>query len=95
MSETKSPAEQANMAADVLRDAVRKTEWKLPSETQRENLIAAVKEDLAAGAVYRDETEQRLVKLEAQTEVLADAVIAIAEVPVGVAPTIDAVKAER
>jgi hypothetical protein len=57
-------------------------------------VVAAVGEDLATVSATAARDEERLAKVEAQTQVLAEAVIAIALVSEDIAPTIKAVKAE-
>ena len=64
----------------------------MPSEVDRHTLVMALVEDLDATAQLG--AEERLAKVEAQTQVLAEAVIAISQVSVGIAPAIVAVKAE-
>jgi hypothetical protein len=58
----------------------------------RNVLVEAVAEDLRAGLVRTDEA--RLIKLEAQARVLAEAVIAIALAQDAIAPAVQAVKDE-
>ncbi len=94
VSEKKSEAGHANIAADIVREAHRDTGGDLPSNPQLSIIVAAIKEDLASADVDELNTEERMAKVEAQTQVLAEAVIAIAEVPVGIAPRVEAVKAE-
>ncbi len=74
---------------------MKETGGDLPSGPQLAIMVEALKQDLAAADVAQQGTEERLAKLEAQTDVLAEAVIAIADVPLGIAPTIAAVKSER
>jgi hypothetical protein len=62
------------------------------STADRAELIDAVEQDLTATAVDAVAAESRLLKLEAQTRGLAEAVIAITEPSVTVAPAVQAVK---
>jgi hypothetical protein len=64
----------------------------LPPEVPLDALVTAVAQDLAVAADTAATDEARLAKVEAQTQALAEAVIAISEVSAGVAPTIEAVK---
>jgi hypothetical protein len=94
MADRLSPEDQLDRAAALVREAVRQSGDGGGAELDRETLVAAVAADLAtlSGTAGRD--EERLAKVEAQTQVLAEAVIAIAKVSDGIAPTIKAVKAE-
>ncbi len=78
-------------AVEIARQAIRAggTEG-LTSDAQRQKLVRAVAQDLGD----HPGPEDRLAKLEAQTQVLAEAVIAIAEPSAAVAPAIQAVKIE-
>jgi hypothetical protein len=93
MADKLSPEDQLDRATAMVRDADRQG-GNVSSELDRETLVAAVAEDLATVSATAGRDEERLAKLEAQTQVLAEAVIAIAEVSDGIAPTIKAVKAE-
>jgi hypothetical protein len=86
-------ADQLERATEMVREAVQHG-GGMPSEADRRTMVTAIAEDLDATAETDLSTEARLTKVEAQTQVLAEAVIAISEVPVGIAPTIEAVKAE-
>src|SRR5688572_17086401 len=67
------------------------------SVVNRETLTDALTQDLDAAAHQTTGDRERLDKLETQTRVLADAVIAIADtgLSVSVGPAVAAVKAER
>jgi hypothetical protein len=93
MADKLSPEDQLDRATAMVREADRQG-GNVSSELDRETLVAAVAEDLATVSATAGRDEERLAKLEAQTQVLAEAVIAIAEVSDGIAPTIKAVKAE-
>jgi hypothetical protein len=93
MADKLSPEDQLDRATAMVREADRQG-GNVSSELDRETLVAAVAEDLATVSATAGRDEERLAKVEAQTQVLSEAVIAIAEVSVGIAPTIKAVKAE-
>jgi hypothetical protein len=58
------------------------------------NLVNALTDDFRAESQRATDDEERLAKIETQTRVLAEAVIAITAVDVAVAPAIQAVKDE-
>ena len=93
MADKLSPEDQLDRATAMVGEADRQG-GNVSSELDRETLVAAVAEDLATVSATAGRDEERLAKVEAQTQVLAEAVIAIAEVSDGIAPTIKAVKAE-
>jgi hypothetical protein len=93
MADRLSPQDQLDRATAMVREADRQS-GNVSSELDRETLVAAVAEDLATVSATAGRDEERLAKVEARTQVLAEAVIAIAEVSDGIAPTIKAVKAE-
>ena len=64
------------------------------SKAQVETLMDAIKQDLDTLAHKEMDDEDRLTKLETQTQVLAEAVIAITKTEETLAPAISAVKAE-
>ena len=64
------------------------------SKAQVETLVDAIKKDLSTLAHKEVDDEDRLAKLETQTQVLAEAVIAITKTEESLAPAISAVKAE-
>ena len=64
------------------------------SKAQVATLVAAIKQDLDTLANKRIDDEDRLAKVEKQTRVLAEAVIAIAETPEALALAVRAVKDE-
>jgi hypothetical protein len=82
-------------AVDLVREVFLETQnVRLPSEAALDTLVTAVAQDLAVTANTALSDQARLTKVEAQTHALAEAVIAISEVSVGIAPTIEAVKTE-
>ena len=93
MADKLSPEDQLDRATAMVREADRQG-GNVSSELDRETLVTAVAKDLATVSATAGRDEERLAKVEAQTQVLAEAVIAIAEVSDGIAPTIKAVKAE-
>ena len=93
MADKLSPGDQLDRAVAMVSDAVRQG-GNVASALDCETLVAAVSADLAAVTATAGRDEERLAKVEAQTQVLAEAVIAMAEVSAGIAPTIKAVKAE-
>jgi hypothetical protein len=93
MADKLSPEDQLERAVAMVGDAVRQG-GNVASAVDYETLVAAVSADLAAVTATAGRDEERLAKVEAQTQVLAEAVIAIAKVSDGIAPTIKAVKAE-
>lgn len=92
------------MAADLPGDADTKAarlltklsddEFIRLSKDQVGTLVDAIKEDLDTLAHKETADEDRLAKLETQTQVLAEAVIAITKTEETLAPAISAVKAE-
>jgi hypothetical protein len=64
------------------------------SKAQVGTLVDAIKQDLDTLAHKEIDDEERLAKLEVQTQVLAEAVIAITKTEETLAPAISAVKAE-
>jgi hypothetical protein len=92
------------MAADIPGDADTKAARLLPelsedefirlSKAQVGTLVDAIKQDLNTLAHKEMDDEDRLTKLETQTQVLAEAVIAITKTEETLAPAISAVKAE-
>ena len=60
------------------------------SPAARDGLVIAFANDLGTASA----SEERLTKIETQTRVLAEAVIAITETPAGLAPAVQAVKDE-
>jgi hypothetical protein len=93
MADKLSPEDQLERAVEMVRAAARES-GSVASEVDCETLAAAVAADLAVVAATAGTDEERLAKVEAQTQVLAEAVIAIAQVSDSIAPTIKAVKAE-
>jgi hypothetical protein len=67
---------------------------RLVSAEKRETVVAAVTEDLRATPDQAAIDEERLVKIETQTRVLAEAVIAITDTSDALAPAVQAVKDE-
>jgi cell division septum initiation protein DivIVA len=92
------------MAADLPGDADTKAarlltklsddEFIRLSKAQVVTLVDAIKQDLDTLAHKETDDEDRLTKLETQTQVLAEAVIAITKTEETLAPAISAVKAE-
>lgn len=64
------------------------------SNADADALISAVAEDMGTQSEKETLAEERLTKLETQTRVLSDAVIAITDPAEAVAPAIQAVKNE-
>ena len=64
------------------------------SKAQVGTLVDAIKQDLDTLAYKERDNEERFTKLETQTQVLAEAVIAITKTEETLAPAISAVKAE-
>jgi hypothetical protein len=64
------------------------------SVDERQTLVDALARDLLAASNLADAEEERLVKIETQTRVLAEAVIAITATSDAVAPAVQAVKDE-
>ena len=93
MADKLGPEDQLDRATAIVLEADRQS-GNVSSELDRETMVAAVAEDLATLSATAGRDEERLAKVEAQTQVLAEAVIAIAEVSVSIAPSIKAVKAE-
>ncbi len=85
----------AHTAVELVTQACR-DEHTIPSAAQRDELVAAVTEDLAAALPpdHLVSASERLAKVEAQTLALSEAVIAISESHIAVAPAIAAVKSE-
>jgi hypothetical protein len=85
-----SARERAEKAVDEAGELFRLT------PLDRQAIVEAVTEDLGVAADQLAADHDRIVKLEAQTHVLADAVVAIADTgpSVAVAPAIKAVKDE-
>jgi hypothetical protein len=63
------------------------------SQAQLRNLVAAVEHDLGHASDNAKLDEERLTKLETQTRILSEAVIAISETAEGVAPAVRLLKA--
>ena len=92
------------MAADIPGDAATNTarlltkltddEFIRLSKAQVGTLVDAIKQDLDTLAHKEIDDEDRLTKLETQTQVLAEAVIAITKTEETLAPAVSAVKAE-
>jgi hypothetical protein len=93
MADKLSPAAQLDRAIAMVSEAVRHGGTG-SSELDCETLVAAVAADLATVQATAGRDEERLAKVEAQTRVLAEAVVAIAQVSDGIAPAIEAAKAE-
>jgi hypothetical protein len=84
-------------ASDLVRE-VSAQEGDHVSDAFRGSLIDAVEHDLRARSVEAAMTEERLAKVETQTRVLSDAVVAInetiSETPDTLGPAVQAVKDE-
>lgn len=90
---TDDPREAATKAARPLPE-LSDAEFIRLSKAQVRTLVDAIKQDLEALAHKEIGDEDRLTKLETQTQVLAEAVIAITKTDETLAPAISAVKAE-
>ena len=77
-----------------LLDEISEDEFIRLSKAQVGTLVDAIKQDLGTLANKGRDDEGRLSKLETQTQVLAEAVIAITKTEETLAPAITAVKAE-
>ncbi len=80
-------------ARAVLRDAVEYGNVPLQPE-EAQTLVDAITTDLAAASEETESNRDRLHKLETQTRVLSDAIVAITDGSVSLAPAIRAVKDE-
>ena len=86
-----SPADVRAKASEI----VEKIERNEPmSDADTTSLIEAVAADLTAGADQAQHDEERLLKVEAQTHALAEAVIALADTIPAVEVAVKAVKGE-
>jgi len=90
---TDDPREAATTAARPLPE-LSDAEFIRLSKAQVGALVDAIKQDLESLAHEEIGDEDRLTKLETQTQVLAEAVIAITKTDETLAPAISAVKAE-
>ncbi len=90
------PSDDIKTRVEALIDAASVLTTGHVSLVSRETLTDAVTVDLTAAAHQATGDRERLTKLETQTQVLADAVIAIADTgpSVAVGPAVKAVKAE-
>jgi hypothetical protein len=90
------PGDDTKTRVEGLIDAASVVTTGHVSLVNREILTDALTQDLDAAAHQATGDRERLAKLEAQTQALADAVIAIADTgpSVAVAPAVEAVKAE-
>ena len=93
MADGLTPEDQLDRAVAMVRKAALDG-GSVASELDCETLVAAVAADLATVSATVGREDERLAKVEAQTRVLAEAVVAIARVSDGIAPAIKAVKAE-
>lgn len=82
--------EAAALVSEVLRD----NPEILSTQTSRDELTAAIQIDLASAQNTAMRDDERIVKLETQTQALTDAVIAISEAAAPVNPAIAALKAD-
>ena len=92
-----SPGDDIQMRVEGLIAAASLVTTGNVSLVNRDTLAEALTHDLGVAADQSTTDRERLDKLETQTRVLADAVIAIADTgpSAAVAPAVDAVKAER
>jgi hypothetical protein len=86
------PEQQLDRATMV--DEADRQGGNVASESDRATLVAAVAEDLATVSATAGRDEERLARVQTQTRVLAEAVIASAMASDDIAPTIRAVTAE-
>lgn len=95
MSEER-PSDNIKARTEALIEIVEAAVGDIVSPRTRETLTDAITQDLAAANDQAMLDRERLAKVESQTRVLADAVIAIADTgpSVAVAPAVKAVKAE-
>ena len=80
-------------AADLVTKAAEEVEGDFP-KAEFGFLADALEQDLGAASDKATRDEQRLVKVETQTRVLSEAVVAITEVTDTLGPAVLAVKAE-
>ena len=95
MSEER-PSDNIKARTEALIEIVEAAVGDIVSPRTRETLTDAITKDLGAANDQAMLDRERLAKVESQTRVLADAVIAIADTgpSVAVAPAVKAVKAE-
>ncbi len=93
---TKEEADDLKAHAESLIDEASVVTTGHVSLVNRDTLTEALTRDLGAAADKAEIDTDRLAKVEAQTRVLADAVIAIADTgpSIAVGPAVEAVKAE-
>ena len=85
------PSDARAGAEDLVREA---STQNSVAPAEMESLVDALEKDLETESETARIDEERFLKLEAQTQVLAEAVIAITDTPVTLAPAVRAVKAE-